>query len=167
MTAVTMMRSRFARFAAAALIGTTLVTGACTNSDGSQASKTTVGAAGGAAAGGLLAAALGGKTAGVVAGTLIGGLFGGAVGASLDQRDRELAHQTANTSLETAKAGTTSTWRNPDTGHEGTFTPTRTYKRDDGSYCREYQQTVEVGGETQKAYGTACRQPDGQWKIVS
>ncbi|MEC9347340.1 MAG: RT0821/Lpp0805 family surface protein [Pseudomonadota bacterium] len=167
MTAVTIMRSRPARLAAVLLIGTSLVTGACTNSDGSQANKTTVGAAGGAAAGGLLAAALGGKTAAVVAGTLIGGLFGGAVGASLDQRDRELAHQTASRSLETAQTGTTTTWKNPDSGHEGTFTPTKTYQRNDGQYCREYQQTVVVGGEEQKAYGTACRQPDGQWKIIS
>ena len=48
-----------------------------------------------------------------------------------------------------------------------TVTPTRTYKDDSGTYCREYQTTVTVGGEEQKAYGTACRQPDGQWKIMS
>ncbi len=34
-------------------------------------------------------------------------------------------------------------------------------------YCREYQRTVNVGGRTQQSYGTACRQPDGAWKIVS
>jgi surface antigen len=46
-------------------------------------------------------------------------------------------------------------------------TPTRTYQQSSGEYCREYQQTVTVGGKTQEAYGTACRQPDGTWKIVS
>ena len=33
--------------------------------------------------------------------------------------------------------------------------------------CREFQQTITVGGRTETAYGTACRQPDGDWKIVS
>ncbi len=34
-------------------------------------------------------------------------------------------------------------------------------------YCREYIRTVTIGGRTQQAYGTACLQPDGAWKIVS
>ena len=28
-------------------------------------------------------------------------------------------------------------------------------------------QTITVGGEVQQGYGTACRQPDGTWKIQS
>jgi surface antigen len=36
-----------------------------------------------------------------------------------------------------------------------------------GKYCREFQQTVTIGGKTEQAYGTACRQPDGSWQIVS
>ncbi len=46
------------------------------------------------------------------------------------------------------------------------MTPVETYQRDDGQYCREFQQTVTIGGKTEEAYGTACRQPDGSWKIV-
>jgi hypothetical protein len=34
-------------------------------------------------------------------------------------------------------------------------------------YCREYQRDVVVGGQRQESYGTACRQPDGAWKIVN
>lgn len=30
--------------------------------------------------------------------------------------------------------------------------------------CREYQTTVMIDGKPQKAYGKACRQPDGTWK---
>lgn len=33
-------------------------------------------------------------------------------------------------------------------------------------YCREYQRNVTVGNRIQESYGTACRQPDGAWKIV-
>jgi hypothetical protein len=33
--------------------------------------------------------------------------------------------------------------------------------------CREFQETVVVGGVRQPAYGTTCQQPDGSWKIAS
>jgi hypothetical protein len=32
---------------------------------------------------------------------------------------------------------------------------------------REFITTITVGGEQQQGYGTACRQPDGTWQIVS
>lgn len=35
-----------------------------------------------------------------------------------------------------------------------------------GQECREYRSTVNVGGVRQPIYGTACRQPDGSWRIV-
>ena len=105
--------------------------------------------------------------AGGALGAAAGGLLGGAIGNHLDQRDKEIAAANAQRALEASRTGESSAWRNPDSGHEGTFTPTRTYQREDGRYCREYQQTVTVDGETQKAYGTACRQPDGSWKIES
>ncbi|MCZ6875908.1 MAG: hypothetical protein O7G88_20660 [bacterium] len=41
----------------------------------------------------------------------------------------------------------------------------RTYQIDSGQYCREYQQTVVIGGQEDRAFGTACRQPDGSWQI--
>lgn len=34
-------------------------------------------------------------------------------------------------------------------------------------YCREYQRNVTVGNHVQESYGTACRQPDGAWKVVN
>ena len=129
--------------------------------------KTGIGAVGGAAAGGLIGAAAGGGTTGIIGGVLLGGLLGGAIGNALDQRDREYAAQTYQQSLESSQTGSASTWRNPDSGNSGTITPTRTYQDAGGQYCREFQQTVTVGGETEQAYGTACRQPDGSWKIVN
>lgn len=128
--------------------------------------KTGIGAATGAAAGGLIGAAAGGGTTGIIGGVLLGGLLGGAIGNALDQRDRELAARTNQYALESAQTGTAASWQNPDSGHSGTITPTRTYQNSGGQYCREFQQTITVGGETQDAYGTACRQPDGSWKII-
>jgi surface antigen len=128
--------------------------------------KAMLGGATGAAAGGLIGAAAGGGTAGIIGGVLLGGLLGGAIGNALDQRDKRLAMEAAQQSFETSPTGTATEWRNPDSGHSGTITPTRTYQNASGQYCREYQQTVTVGGESQQAYGTACRQPDGSWQIV-
>ncbi len=34
-------------------------------------------------------------------------------------------------------------------------------------HCREYSQSVTIGGQQQRSYGTACMQPDGSWQVVS
>jgi surface antigen len=88
------------------------------------------------------------------------------VGNLLDERDKKLQAEATQRALETTPSGSSIPWRNPDTGHTGTVTPTRTYQSQ-GAYCREYQQTVTVDGKQERGYGTACRQPDGSWKIVS
>jgi surface antigen len=127
--------------------------------------KALLGSMGGAAAGGLIAAAAGGGAAGIVGGVLLGGLVGGAIGNRLDQKDKELAAKNAQMTFESARTGEASGWNNPDSGNSGTVTPTRTFQTASGQYCREYQQEITVGGEKHQSYGTACRQPDGSWKI--
>lgn len=140
----------------------------CVSPGGATAgTKTAIGGLGGAVAGGLVGKAVGGHTRGAIAGALIGGLLGGAIGNVLDQRDRDLALRTAHQSLESTPTGQSGEWQNPDNGHAGSFTPTRTYQEPSGRYCREYQQEVVIGGEKQRSYGTACRQPDGNWQILN
>jgi surface antigen len=126
--------------------------------------KTAIGGLGGAAVGGLIAAAAGGGGA-AIAGAVIGGaLLGGLAGNLLDQRDKRLAAEAQQRALETAPSGKPVTWTNPDTGHSGAVTPVRTFQSA-GTYCREFQNTVTIGGNEEKAFGTACRQPDGSWRI--
>lgn len=129
--------------------------------------KTSVGALGGAALGGLIAAAAGGKGTAIAAGVIGGGLLGGLAGNLLDSRDQRLAGEAAQRAMEAAPAGTSVAWQNPDSGHAGTVTPVKTYQTDSGTFCREYQTNVTIGGEKEETFGTACRQPDGTWKIVS
>jgi surface antigen len=129
--------------------------------------KTAVGGLGGAAAGGLIGAAAGGGGAGIAAGAILGGLLGGAAGNLLDQRDKRIAAEAQQRALESVPSGQSTTWRNPDSGHSGVITPVRTYQTATGQYCREYTQTITVGGKKQEAFGKACREPDGSWKIVS
>jgi surface antigen len=45
------------------------------------------------------------------------------------------------------------------------MTPTNTYDSGTGP-CREYTLDATIGGKTEQIYGTACRQPDGSWKVV-
>ncbi len=37
----------------------------------------------------------------------------------------------------------------------------------DTSFCREYTRQIVIDGEEQTAYGTACRQSDGTWRILN
>lgn len=123
----------------------------------------------GALAGGILGAQFGKGTGQLVAaglGAVAGGFIGSSIGKSLDEHDRMMANQASQKALESAPSGNTVEWNNPDSGHSGTITPTKTYKADNGRYCREYSQTVNIGGKQEKAYGKACRQPDGNWEIV-
>jgi surface antigen len=132
----------------------------------SESPKTAIGGLGGGATGGLIAAAAGAGGAGIAAGVIGGILVGGLVGNLLDQRDRDLQAKAAAQALEKTSSGTPVVWQNPDNGHAGTITPTRTYQTAQGTYCREYQQTVTIDGKKENSHGTACRQPDGSWKLA-
>jgi surface antigen len=127
--------------------------------------KAILGGMGGAAGGGLIAAAAGANPAWIAFSVLAGGLVGGAIGNRLDEKDKQMATQAAHRAFESNHTGQPATWQNPDTGASGTVTPTRTYQIENGQYCREYTQDITVGGEKHQTYGTACRQPDGSWKV--
>jgi len=132
--------------------------------------KQTLGTLIGAAGGGLAGSQVGGgsgKLAATAAGALIGAMVGSEVGKSLDQADRMYMSQTRQRALETNRTGVKSKWVNPDSGHSGTITPQPAVEQSSGGYCREFQETVTIGGQQETAYGTACRQPDGTWKITN
>jgi surface antigen len=167
-----LMTRKTASFAALAVV---LGLAACAPADQrnpgqlGENNKTTGGTLIGALGGALLGSQIGGgngRIVGAVAGTMIGGFIGHEVGASLDREDVARA-QAAQQRAYTAPIGQQIVWNNPDNGHSGTITPQREGKDTTGNYCREYQTTITVGGETQKAFGTACRQPDGSWKVVN
>lgn len=119
----------------------------------------------GGVAGGLLGSQFGGG-AGRIAATVIGagaGAFiGNRIGKSMDDTDKLKAQQ----ALEDNKVGQTTSWKNPDNGNTYTVTPTKTYQQDN-TYCREFTQTATIADKPQQIYGTACRQPDGTWKVVN
>ena len=148
----------------ATAISATLLTGCA-----GTYNKATTGAALGALTGTALAYGLG-KDSGkkdlwLVAGAAAGGLFGHNIGAKLDERDRLLMGETVHQTLEKAPDNSIGSWKNPNSGNSGTITPTQTHMSANNQPCREFTQTVFIGGQPQQAYGTACRQSDGSWKI--
>ena len=146
------------------VLATTLLTGCA-----GTYNKATTGAALGALAGTALAYGLakdsGKKDLWLIAGAAAGGLAGNNIGAKLDERDRLLLGQTFQNTMETAPTNQAGSWNNPNTGNSGSVTPTATHLSANEQPCREFTTTVNIGGQPQQGYGTACRQADGSWKI--
>ncbi|MBL8705188.1 MAG: hypothetical protein JNM30_10105 [Rhodospirillales bacterium] len=97
-----------------------------------------------------------------------------AAGKSLTRSDDVYAERSAQLALEYDRDGTPRPWTNPETGTNGTVTPTRTYQQN-RTYCREFAQTIQlrergskdIKGQAEAKNGVACRQPDGKWKFQS
>ncbi|PWC37969.1 hypothetical protein TSO352_08575 [Azospirillum sp. TSO35-2] len=142
--------------------------GACQTGPMSNMNTTeTVGTLGGAVAGGLLGSRFGGGS-GKLATTAIGTLLGAYAGQQLTRHFTAADQNRASDAEERAVTNNqTITWNNPESGNRGTIQPTRTYQSDNGQTCRDYQHSVVIDGRTEVARGTACRQPDGTWKLVS
>jgi surface antigen len=155
-----MKSSRIALVAATALALT-----ACTEGREKEELGTILGGIGGVAIGSQIGSGSG-QIIAAAAGTLLGAFAGRELGKSLDKADAAAA-QKAQSAAHTAPIGQQITWSNPESGHSGTVTPTRQGTDASGNQCREYQSTVTIGGKTEQAYGTACRQPDGSWKVVN
>ena len=158
-------QNRAVKFIAVAALGLSL--SACAQNSGP---KQGLGTVGGAILGGIAGAQFGSGEGRLIAtglGAVLGALAGGEIGRTLDNADRQYMGDTTQRALEYENSGESIAWNNPDSGNYGTVTPQPAYQNGTGRYCREFQQTITVGGKREQAYGTACRQPDGSWKIVS
>ena len=137
--------------------------GSDTGSGIGSCNRETLGALLGGAVGGAAGSQVGsgsGKTAAVIAGTIIGALIGGDIGRTMDKVDQNCIGQ----ALEQAPTGQAVGWQNPEQGGRYQVTPTNTYQTSAGQYCREYQTSIIIGGRTEQAVGSACRQADGSWQ---
>lgn len=125
---------------------------------------TLIGAGGGALAGSQIGGGKG-KLAAVAVGALLGAFVGNRIGQSLDRADKAAMQRSTVTALEHTPDHQFSSWNNPNSKHYGNVQPISTYRTPAGQYCREYIHTVYIGGKTEKAYGEACRMPDGTWEL--
>ncbi len=131
----------------------------------SRVSHENIGLVAGGVAGGALGSTIGrgnGRILATGVGAVVGGLVGKSIGQYMDRQDRDRM----NRALETTRTGHNYRWRNPDTGYAYDVEPTRTYSQA-GQPCRKFKTTATIHGKREHVYGTACRSPNGQWRIVS
>lgn len=131
-----------------------------------QCNRETLGAVLGAAVGGAVGSRFGkgdGKVLTSIGGAIVGTLVGGSLGRAMDQVDQNCIGQ----ALEHAPTGTPVIWQDTAQSADYNVTPTNTYKRADGRYCRDYQTQIVIAGRVENARGTACRRADGRWEKVS
>lgn len=131
--------------------------------------KQGMGTAIGAVTGGLLGSQFGkgsGQLLATGVGALAGAFVGNTIGKSMDEQDKMMLQNSSQKALEYSPSGSKTAWRNPDSGNYGYVTPDKAYRDNHGEYCREYTQVIVVGGKEEKAYGKACRKPDGQWQVI-
>ena len=102
---------------------------------------------------------------GAVGGTIIGAFIVDPIGNSLTTEDVAQA-DAAQRRAYAAPVGHPVAWTNPVTGHAGTITVLRDAHDVSGDVCRDYEATVRVDGQTQRAYGTVCRRSDGDWAVI-
>ena len=151
---------------ACAILAVSLLAG-CADMQG-VGTKQGFGTLGGAAAGGLAGAQIGkgsGQLAATAGGVLLGALLGNSIGSSLDKADSVYAERSLQQALR-GKSGKRYRWTDREADASGEFIPLNDARRTDEGYCREFQQNVVVGGRSERAYGTACQQRDGSWRIV-
>jgi surface antigen len=98
-------------------------------------------------------------------GVIEGGLLSADVGRSLSDGDRNIALQAEYEALEYGRAGQPTGWSNPRSGNRGRVVVGATYEVNRLD-CREYHHRIEIGGRARVVEGTACRQPNGVWRIV-
>jgi surface antigen len=123
----------------------------------------------GALAGGILGNQIGGGSGQTIAtgvGMAIGASAGQAIGVRMDEVDLMQMQQAQAHSLEFGLIGESTGWTNPESSNSGSISPVLTYQNSSGQYCREFQQEITVGGQTEQGFGTACREPNGSWRII-
>lgn len=79
-------------------------------------------------------------------------------------QDRQMLEQAIAQALETQVSGQAVLWQNPESGSHGEVSPLRTFKADNGAWCREYREILVLDGVEETRQGVACRSPAGVWQ---
>ncbi len=102
-----------------------------------------------------------GQNVAIAAGAIAGSLIGSSIGQRFDEQDQ-------GRSAYSLERNQRSSWTNSTTGHRYTVMPSPTLAPSSSSQqCREFTVDTQIGNRTETAYGIACRQNDGRWKIIA
>lgn len=175
--------------AVAAVVTMSMAAAGTARADDKALFGTLLGGIGGAVAGAQFGKGKG-QLVGVAAGTLLGAGLGNSVGRSLDRADTTYYGQRSGGYYQPGYAPAYYDYPPPRHYHRPPprevvyYPPPPVYaapapryygapvtyeapvqQPSNAGYCREYQSTVTVGGRAVPAYGQACMQPDGSWKL--
>ncbi len=81
-------------------------------------------------------------------------------------RVRGMASETRWIGTNNVPDGQAAQWSNPQNNTSGYTRPVETVENNAGQTCRTFQTGITAQGQSQSGTGTACRQPDGTWKIM-
>ena len=104
-------------------------------------------------------------TRGSAVGTLLGAFIGAAIGADIGRQMDAYDRKRTAYALEYYGTGEAYVWVNPDTGYEYHCTPREAYDGAEGP-CRDFVMQTYIDGRAENVEGTACRQPDGSWRMA-
>jgi surface antigen len=93
-------------------------------------------------------------------------LLGVLSGDGITDKDRSYMGQ-AEAAAYNATLGQAVTWRNPQTGHSGTYRVVRDGNTADGSFCRDLDSQAQIGGLRHHSTARICRSGfNGPWRLV-
>lgn len=124
----------------------------------------------GALIGGLLGNAVGrggGRAGATVAGVIVGGAAGAALTSHTECDDRSYLYRSYYDGFNGGREDQSYPWRNPSNGHRGEVRIDHYFTDPDGFRCASFTQASNIDGRRSVRRGTACRQPDGTWAVVS
>lgn len=98
--------------------------------------------------------------------SLDGGLIGRTNTPSISARDKSTALQSEYRALEYTAPAQPVYWQSENGRLSGTVIPSQPY-RVGSQDCRQYAHLVTVNGTTREQNGTACRNQDGSWSLLS
>ena len=145
-----------------------MVTG-CTEMTRNETTGTLLGGAAGALLGSQFGKGDGAKAMTAI-GAIVGASVGRNIGASLDATSQQRVVQASQQALDNAPVGQRIMWDNPanEGGAAHGYVEVRRQGTDGaGRRCREFQQVIVVGGQETNAYGTACKDANGDWQVVA
>ena len=123
-----------------------------------------IGALAGTVVGGIVGAQVGDGDGQIIAaytGAVVGSIIGSNIGATMDEVNRMKMAEV----LENTKTDHSRSWVDPDTNARYTVKPTKTIKQNT-RICRNFTMSIVIDGELKTAHGVACRDVNGNWKVV-
>ena len=86
--------------------------------------------------------------------------------ADLDNGDTRAATELMQRTLENEQSWRVANWKNGDSGRGGSVTPVRTFRSENGTYCREFRESVASSKRVVAEIAVACRDPAEGWVRV-